>query len=133
MTNPEYKKEQITNMLKMSIENTLNVARLLNIVIDVELKPCQPLEMGNYEMVANFRDKNIRNRTYLSNSEVQAVTDNVLKAEYVVFNWDESGDKVICEKTDNDLIFVGMVTTDQHKYIFNWDEHEHNDNNTTSS
>lgn len=53
--NPHSNAAQHIRKIARELQDLLYHAYILDIVITVELKPCEPLAMGNYCMVGNVR------------------------------------------------------------------------------
>lgn len=102
---------QVKEVLLSQLNQLIEQARKLNLVIEIKLEPNQPLAMGNFNMVPDIREANKSMWRFLSDEEVQQIDDGlrVLRRDGVVLPW--LGDThLLCEKINGGISPIGVIT-----------------------
>ena len=128
MTNIEIAK----NNIMLQLQEVINVAERLNMVITIDTKPELPLSMGNYKMVSNVYQKQERHQKLASADQIESVIQSFTNQfNYIVatvIDWKEETIMVMIKCDDVIQIPVGIVSEETWKELENRFEKDYSGN-----
>lgn len=110
--------EQVKQSVLRDLNRTIELAKKVNLVVEIKLEPKQPLAMGNYDMVPSVREALESQFQFLTEKDVYEIGDclKTLKRPAGFIPW-INNTYLLCEKINNSSVPIGVVSEEVYSKI----------------